>query len=145
MLCPLAARIAVTISSLICSARHAIPSPDLHYQVSERPRLLIKRRPFNRAGAKFCALPKSGDRAIEAASPGVEMESKRSVTRSYPTGRRSREVSRNKHDGGIGEGLEETAPGCSRRLPIDTKTAVELWLRALQRRMQDVATQDHGG
>src|SRR5215469_8866832 len=101
--------------------------------------------PFNRAGAKFCALPKSGDRAIEAASPGVEMESKRSVTRSYPTGRRSREVSRNKHDGGIGEGLEETAPGCSRRLPIDTKTAVELWLRALQRRMHDVATQDHGG
>src|SRR6516225_6507406 len=73
------------------------------------------------------------------------MESKRSVTRSYPTGRRGREVSRNKHDGGIGEGLEETAPGCSRRLPIDTKTAIELWLRALQSRMHDVATQDHGG
>jgi hypothetical protein len=28
MLCPLAAMIAVTILSLICSARHAIPSPE---------------------------------------------------------------------------------------------------------------------
>src|SRR6516165_1292510 len=73
------------------------------------------------------------------------MESKRSVMRSYPTGRRGREVSRNEHDGGLGEGLEETAPGCSRRLPIDTKAAVDLWLRALQRRMHGVATQDHGG
>ena len=65
--------------------------------------------------------------------------------RSHPAGGRRREVSRNEHDRGIGEGLEETATGRSRRLHVDTKAAVELWLRALQRRMHDVATQDHGG
>jgi hypothetical protein len=80
-----------------------------------------------------------------ASAQAVKMESKRTVMRSYPTGRRGREVSRNKHDRGIGEGLEETAPSRSSCFPVDTKAAVEPWLCALQRRMHDVATQDHGG
>ena len=72
------------------------------------------------------------------------METERLVMRSYPTGSWRREMSGNDHDRAIGEDLEE-APSCrSRRLGLDAGAAVELRLGALQRRMHDIATQDHG-
>src|SRR5262245_51786014 len=79
-----------------------------------------------------------------ALAGAVEMESKRAAMSSYPTGGRRREVSGNNHDRGVGEGLEETAPSSSCCLHIDAEAAVELRLGALQRRMHDIATQDHG-
>ena len=72
------------------------------------------------------------------------METERSVMRSYPTGSRGREMSGNDHDRAIGEGLEEAPPCRSRRFRVDAEAAVELRLGALQRRVHDIATQDHG-
>ena len=72
------------------------------------------------------------------------MEAERSFMRPYPTGSRGREMSGHDHDWAIGEGLEEAPPCRSRRLRVDAEAAVELRLGALQRRVHDVATQDHG-
>src|ERR1700746_485157 len=72
------------------------------------------------------------------------MEAERSVMRPYPAGARGREMSGNKHCGAIGEGLKETPPCRARHFRIDTKAAVELRFGALQRRMHDIAAQDHG-
>ena len=72
------------------------------------------------------------------------MEAKRSVMRPYPTGGRGREMSGDHHDRAIGEGLEETSPCRTCPLRVDAKAAVELGFGTLQRRVHDVAAQDHG-
>ena len=74
----------------------------------------------------------------------VEVEAKRSVMRPYPTGGRGREMSGDHHDRAIGEGLEETSPCRACPLRVDAKAAVELGFGTLQRRVHDVAAQDHG-
>src|SRR5215472_12044164 len=74
----------------------------------------------------------------------VEVEAEGSVARSYPTGARGREMSRDDHRRAIGEGLEE-APACrARRFGIYAEAAVELGFGALQRGVHDIAAQDHG-
>ena len=72
------------------------------------------------------------------------MVAERSFMRPYPTGSWGREMSGNDHDRAIGEGLEEAPPCRSRRFRVDAEAAVELRLGALQRRVHDIATQDHG-
>ena len=47
------------------------------------------------------------------------------------------------HCGAIGEGLKEPLPRRARHLRVDAKAAVELGLGALQRRVHDVAAEDH--
>src|SRR5712671_2596961 len=71
------------------------------------------------------------------------MEAERSVMRPYPSGSWGGEMSGDDHDWAIDEGLKEAPPCRSRRLCADAETAVELRLGALQRRMHDIATQDH--
>src|ERR1700736_6762795 len=73
----------------------------------------------------------------------VEVEAKRSVMRPYPTGGRGWEMSGDNHDRSVGKGLEEAPPCRTRRFRVDAKTAVELGLSALQRRMHDIAAQNH--
>ena len=72
------------------------------------------------------------------------MEAERSFMRPYPTSSRGREMSGHDHDRAIGEGLEEAPPCRSRRFRVNAEAAVELRLGALQRRVHDIATQDHG-
>src|SRR3974377_2456226 len=90
---------------------------------------------------KSIALPQHSN---AASAEAVEVEAKRSVMRPYPTGGRGWEMSRDNHDRSVGKGLEETPPCRTRRFRADAKTAVELGLSALQRRMHDIAAQDDG-
>ena len=72
------------------------------------------------------------------------MEAERSFMRPYPTSSRGREMSGHDHDRAIGEGLDEAPPCRSRRFRVNAEAAVELRLGALQRRVHEIATQDHG-
>ena len=74
----------------------------------------------------------------------IEVEAEGSVVRSYPTGARGREMSGDDHHWTIGEGLEES-PACrARQYRVYAEAAVELGFGALQRRVHDIAAQDHG-
>src|SRR5262249_45645156 len=84
-------------------------------------------------------------RGSQAASAGaVEGKRERSAVRSYPAGGRGGEMSRDNHDGAIGEALEQAPPCRSCSFRFDAEATVELRLRALQCGMHDVAAQDHG-
>src|SRR5262249_16056101 len=72
------------------------------------------------------------------------MEAECSVMRPYPTRSRGGKMSGDDHHGAIGEGFEEAPPCRARRSRVDAKAAVELGFGALQRRMHDIAAQDHG-
>src|SRR5438477_1973865 len=92
------------------------------------------------------ALPSPPPAAAPAAgsTQAVELEAEGSVVRSYPTGARGREMSGDDHHRAIGEGLEES-PACrARHFRVYAEAAVELGFGALQRRMHDIAAQDHG-
>ncbi len=71
------------------------------------------------------------------------MEAERSFMRPDPTSGRGGEMRRNDHGRAIGEGFEKAPPCRSRDFRVDAKAAIELRLGALQRRMHDVAAQDH--
>jgi len=56
----------------------------------------------------------------------VEVKAERSVTRSYPTGGRGREMSGDDHHRAVGEGLEET-PACRARHSASTQKQLLSW------------------
>ena len=84
-----------------------------------------------------------GDHPNPASAEVVETEAERSVLRPYPTGGRGRKVGGDDHDRSIGKGLDEPPPCRARHFRVDAKAAVELGFGALQRRMHDIAAQDH--
>src|SRR6516162_523631 len=84
------------------------------------------------------------DNPDAASAEVVETEAERSALRPYPTGGRRREVGGDDHDRSIGKGLDKPQPCRACHFCVDAKAAVELGFGALQRRVHDIAAQDHG-